>query len=460
MNWENCISEKRSVSSDSKSLDRSNFQRDYDRLIFSSAFRRLQNKTQVFPLPGNAFVHNRLTHSLEVSCVGRSLGVQIGNHIAQNILKEDTTTRAIFYLYDLPSVIAAACIAHDIGNPPFGHSGEKAISTYFLQNKDRYYGDKRLIDYYNEKEWADVTNFEGNANALHILTNNYTGKMPGGLMLTYTTLASILKYPCEADAMDRNYKHRKKFGFFQQDQAAFYEVVEATNMIQDESTDFISFKRHPFVYLVEAADDICYRIIDLEDANRIGILPTEQVSEFFFDIIKEINRGENDLDMIKQKFHYIKDANERISYLRAKCINTLVMECRDLFAENAEYIIEGTWNDTLIDNIEMRCKPLQMAYKISIDKIYNHRSVIEVELAGYNVMSELLDLFLPAMLTPKKSSIQKKTLSLVPGQYINVEEDSPYINTMTLVDFIAGMTDGYATELYKNCKGIEIARHK
>lgn len=460
MNWRNCISEKRSVSSDSTPLDRSNFQRDYDRLIFSSSFRRLQNKTQVFPLPGNAFVHNRLTHSLEVASVGRSLGAQIGSYLANDVLNDPFSAEGLFYTYDLASVIGAACIAHDIGNPPFGHSGEKAISSYFESNADRVIGDRKLTDYFSEKEWSDLSNFEGNANALHILTNNYNGKLSGGLMLTYTTLASILKYPCEADAIDRNYKHRKKYGFFLQDQAAFYEIVEATNMLEDESSEFISYKRHPFVYLVEAADDICYRIVDMEDAHRLGILSTEIVSESFFDIIKAINRPENDHNHIASKVGTIADANERIAYLRAKCINTLVLECKDLFAENAEYIIDGTWNDTLIDNIEARCKPLQSANKLSVDKIYNHRSVIEVEMAGYNVMSELIDQFLPSLLKVQKSAIDKKAITLIPNQYRCEMDESPYIVTMALIDFIAGMTDGYATELYRNIKGIDIARHR
>lgn len=457
MTWENCISADRSGQYKSTTSSRSEYQRDYDRLVFSSAFRRLQNKTQVFALPGNVFVHNRLTHSLEVSSVGRSLGQLIGDHLAANDVKNSSPEILEFYKYELPYVISAACLAHDVGNPPFGHSGEKAISSFFIENENQ------LIHHFNEKEWSDLTNFEGNANALHILTTEYTGKIFGGQTLTHTTLASILKYPCEAQAMDKTQKHKKKYGFFQCDKKQFEEIAHATNMVLEPNIDgHLCYKRHPFVYLVEAADDICYRVIDMEDAHRIGILTTEHVVSCFTQIIKDLNRPELDLAKIHSRLVNLKDNNEAVAYLRAKLINALVLACTDVFIENKAAILAGNWNGTLVDQIESSSEGIKNANDISISLIYNHRSVIEVELAAFNVLSELLHLFVfPKLKSTKLNHIEEKTIMLIPPQFIPTDKACrPYDHVIRIIDFIAGMTDGFATELYRKTKGIEIAAHR
>lgn len=456
MTWENCISSGRSGQYKSTASSRSEYQRDYDRLVFSSAFRRLQNKTQVFALPGNVFVHNRLTHSLEVSSVGRSLGQLIGDHLAANDVKNSSSDVIEFYKYELPYVISAACLAHDVGNPPFGHSGEKAISSFFIENT------AILQPHFNDKEWSDLTNFEGNANALHILTTEYTGKIKGGQTLTNTTLAAILKYPCEAQAIDKTQKHRKKYGFFQCDQKQFEEIASATHMHLDMDIDGrICFKRHPFVYLVEAADDICYRVIDMEDAHRIGILTTDHVVSCFVDIIADLRRPEMDMSKIQNTLKDLKDANEKVAYLRAKLISALVIACKDTFIENKQAILDGTWNSTLIDHIESTSPGVKNANEVSINLIYNHRSVIEVELAAFNVLSELLHLFVMPKLKTKLNHIEAKAMFLIPPQFIPENKDArPYDHVIRIIDFIAGMTDGFATELYRKSKGIEIAAHR
>ncbi|HMP29737.1 MAG TPA: dNTP triphosphohydrolase [Saprospiraceae bacterium] len=456
MNWDNCISAQRSGKYKSSASSRSEYQRDYDRLVFSSAFRRLQNKTQVFALPGNVFVHNRLTHSLEVSSVGRSIGNLVGEHIAFSDVHNAKASVKEFYKYELPYVISAACLAHDVGNPPFGHSGEKAISYFFEKNEGS------LKSYFNEREWSDLTNFEGNANALHILTTEYTGKISGGQTLTNTTLASILKYPCEAEAINKSFKHRKKYGFFQCDKNQFLDIAKATHMIKDDSvSDFTVFKRHPFVYLVEAADDICYRVIDMEDAHRIGILTTEHVVECFTNILADLDRPELKISKIKNRLTQLRDNNEKVAYLRAKLINGLVTECTDVFIQNKDLILEGKWNSTLLDEIESKSTAVQYADEVSIRLIYNHRSVIEVELAAFNVLSELLELFVFPKLKTKLNHIEEKTMSLIPPQFIPSDINaSPYEHIIRIVDFIAGMTDGFATELYRKSKGIEIAAHR
>lgn len=457
MNWENCVSESRTGNIKPTANVRTNFQRDYDRLIFSSAFRRLQNKTQVFPLPGNTFVHNRLTHSLEVACVGRSLGDIVGSKLLNHDLQDAKESVKLFYEYDLPAVIAAGCLAHDMGNPPFGHSGEKAISTFFKEHDGLSIDGQSLRDHFTEHEWSDLTNFEGNANALHILTHAYEGKLHGGQSLTYTTLASILKYPCSSTEVDKSFKHRKKYGFFKTDEVVYNEIVKQTNMHKD-TTASGAYHRHPFVYLVEAADDICYRIIDMEDAHRIGIIATSDLVGVLTDIITDLQPTE--IKKVNQRLSTLSDANEKISYLRAKCINFLVSHAATVFMDNRAEILAGTWNDTLIDVVEQQSKSLVEADNLSKAKIYNHNSVIEVEIAGYHVMSGLLKLFIPAALSSNPGTLGRKMLQLVPTQFGVKEASTAYDKAMAVVDFIAGMTDGYATELYRKASGIEIAKHR
>jgi dGTPase len=454
MNWNNCISYNRTGANKSSVSTRSHFQRDYDRIIFSSAFRRLQDKTQVFPLPGNTFVHNRLNHSLEVSSVGRSLGHIIGIYIAENV-KDLTEEAKSFYKYDLSSVIAAGCLAHDIGNPPFGHSGESAISSFFKINKNELFNGKSLDSHFNSLEWNDLTNFEGNANALNIVTNNYPGKSTGGLSLTYSTLASVLKYPCNSSQIDKSKKHLKKYGYFQKDVEVFKDICIETNMIQSNDQ---TYARHPFVYLVEAADDICYRIIDIEDAHRINILATDFVKDLFIRIITEVT-GSNE-DSIKITLNNISDENEQISYLRAKAINALISKSTEVFQTNMDSIIDGSWDNTLFDTIEQNSESLKEAKWLSIEKIYNHTSVIEIELTGYNIINTLLSQFIPLVLNSSLTDLEQKTLLLVPTQFKYGESSSNYLKTIGILDFISGMTDGYATELYQKLTGIFIGNYK
>ena len=353
MQFENIFTEKRVGSDKIPVGPRSGFQRDFDRLIFSSAFRRLQNKTQVFPLPGTAFVHNRLTHSLEVASVGRSLGKIIGEKISKAYKNDEEVYE--FYRYELSNVIAAACLAHDIGNPAFGHSGEKAISAYFIENAATLIDGVPLKTFFSDKEWKDLTSFEGNANAVRILTHSFRGRFKGGFGLTYTTIASILKYPCESGATDKNFKHRKKYGFFQTEKETVLKIAADLQMI-NESNDPIVFKRHPFVYLVEAADDICYSIVDMEDAQRLGILRKEEVEEAFMFVIRSIDK--NDADKTFGYYKSIDDANEGIAFLRARIINLLVNQSAEVFLSHQKEILSGSFNDTLIDNIEKTFKNL------------------------------------------------------------------------------------------------------
>ena len=429
-------------------VSRTDFQRDFDRIIFSSAFRRLQNKTQVFPLPGSVFVHNRLTHSLEVSSVGRSLGSLAGEFIVQNFENELTEDSKNFYLYNLNNVIAAACLCHDIGNPAFGHSGEDAIASFFEKNESE------LKPKFTEKEWADLVNFEGNANAIRILTHKQTGKDEGGTQLTYTTLASIAKYPCEAIAKKKGHVNRKKFGFFQSEKQTFLNIANATKMIA-ESEEPTIFKRHPFVWLVEAADDICYNIIDMEDAHRLGIISTADCENLFMDLIQSVN--EKDAKRSAEKLLLFSNKNERISYLRAKVINALINKSTELYQLHFSEIIDGTLNKALLDIFKSESESFQEVERFSIEKIYGHRSVVEIENAGYNVMYELLNHFIPPIIKEKseRKGFEKKALQLIPSQFI-YEDGTVYEKVLGVLDFVSGMTDNFATDLYRKIKGIDI----
>ncbi len=459
MNWETIFTTQRIGQEKESTGPRSGFQRDFDRLIFSSSFRRLQNKTQVFPLPGSTFVHNRLTHSLEVASVGRSLGSIAGEKISREIGDKNDDSYE-FYKYELGNVIAAGCLAHDIGNPAFGHSGEKAISAYFINNAYTKIEGGELQSLFSEKEWADISNFEGNANAIRILTHHFKGRLMSGLGLTYTTIASILKYPCEATAINKQFKHRKKYGFFQSEINAVHSIAEKLGMEREDSETVI-YQRHPFVYLVEAADDICYSIIDIEDANRLGILSHEVVKDLLLHAIRCLNINKEEENHTLKTYNRIGDLNEKISYLRAKAINLLTTRAAEVFCDNKQQILAGTFKDTLLDNIENSCGALKELMKISNEKIYNHDTVLEIEIAGYNVMAELLNLFVPALLRQKPDHKDQKILKLFPTQFTEFEEtDSAYEKVLNAFDFISGMTDLYATEMYRKLKGVEIPQHR
>ncbi len=442
MNWKQLLSVRRwgyeSYKTDDQHDARSEFQRDYDRLIFSSPFRRLQNKTQVFPLPGSVFVHNRLTHSLEVASVGRSLGRIFYNEMR----KQDPGIDAeLPYLQEVGNIVSAACLSHDLGNPAFGHSGEAAISNYFTDGAGEAFEEQ-----VSAAEWADLTHFEGNANALRILTHPFAGKDEHGFALTYSTLAAIVKYPCTAaDGHDKQVLHRKKYGFFQSELDVFEQIAAELGLLKDPELQ-TAYKRHPLVYLVEAADDICYNIIDLEDAHRLNILPYEAVEQLLLPLCRE--------DRLRQRLEKLDDPDSRVSLLRAKAINTLIMACAQAFAKEQSAILNGTFDRSLMDAIDTDLVgAMREIARVSVKKIYNAQSVVQIEVAGYKVMNGLLEEFIPAYLKPKKTKYDEKLLALMPRQFDTEREDA-YSKVRAVLDFVSGMTDLYAVELYRKIKGI------
>lgn len=450
MNLNNLYSDTRTGKAiPSTNIDvRTDFQRDFDRIIFSSPFRRLQNKTQVFPLPGSVFVHNRLTHSLEVASVGRSLGTLVGDFITSKYGDDLSEQSKKFYTYGLSTVLSSACLCHDIGNPAFGHSGEDAISNFFIKNEGS------LRSYFSEKEWLDFVQFEGNANAIRVLTHQQNGKTEGGMMLTYSTLSAIAKYPCESGGSKKGITHRKKFGFFQSELETFVNVAEATAMVAEQSEPLI-YRRHPFVWLVEAADDICYNIIDLEDAHRLGIIGHDSCVELLVDLIDSI--GFDSSSKVKQRLSHFTDKNDQVSYLRAKAIYALTMKSKSTYENHFESIVAGEHSTPLFDQVKTDCKGLQQIIHFSIENIYNHRSVLEIENAGYNVMFELLSHFVPPIIKQKdaRSKSETKAIKLVPAQF-QYENGSTYQRVLGILDYVSGMTDNYATDLYRKIKGIDI----
>lgn len=441
MNWEQLLSAKRWGSEHRYIEDpeeaRSEFQRDYDRLIFSSPFRRLQNKTQVFPLPGSVFVHNRLTHSLEVASVGRSLG-----RIFYNKLKKDqpTVDTRLPLISEIGNIVAAACLAHDMGNPAFGHSGETAISHYFKHDEGKIYQDQ-----VSEAQWKDLINFEGNANAFRILTHSYAGKGNGSFALTYSTLAAIAKYPCDSIAgHNKDNIYTKKYGFFQSEKEGFERIANELG-IEKVGDNPLSYKRHPIVYLVEAADDICYNIIDLEDAHRLKILSYQEVEALLLKLCND--------PKLPERLSAIEDDDAKISLLRAKAISVLIFSCSDLFYQEQQSILAGDFNESLMDKID---EPYRSAMKeiakISRQKIYNYPSVVQIEVAGFKVIGGLLEEFVPAYLN-NDTHYHKKLVDLIPKQFHTKNQDT-YSKLQAVVDFVSGMTDLYAVELFRKIKGI------
>ena len=437
MNWQQLISNKRFGLEEIHEMrkdDRSEFQRDFDRLIFSAAFRRLQNKTQVFPLPGSIFVHNRLTHSLEVSCVGRSLGDSISNRLLSKHPELVAT-----HVSEIGAIVSAACLAHDLGNPPFGHSGEKAISTYFSEGKGL-----ALKGQLSPMEWEDLTHFEGNANAFRLLTHQFLGRRKGGFVMTYSTLASIVKYPYPSILAGK----KSKFGYFVSEMDDYFKIAEELGIKRLGTEGEVPlYARHPLVFLVEAADDICYQMMDIEDAYKLKLLTPRETKELYQLFLSEKQKARVD-----EVFRLVSDENEQIAYLRATVIGILVKECTKVFMENENSILEGTFEGALIKHINA---PLNEAYKrctqVAVEKIYRSRDVLDIELAGFHVISTLLELMIDAVQSPDKA-YSELLINRVSSQY-DIKAPTLYGKIQAVLDYISGMTDVYALDLYRKIKG-------
>ena len=442
MNWQQLISNKRlgqELRHPERHDDRSEFKRDYDRLIFSAPFRRMQNKTQVFPLPGSIFVHNRLTHSLEVASVGMSLG----NDVARALKRVRPELSGTLF-EELGTIVSTACLAHDMGNPPFGHSGEKAIQAFFREGRGL-----ALKSRVSAQMWEDLTHFEGNANAFRLLTHRFHGRRDGGFVMTYSTLASIVKYPYSSECAGK----KGKFGFFCFEQEAFQRIADDLGMLRlSAEGEPLRYARHPLVYLVEAADDICYEIMDIEDAHKLKILTygeTESLLLGFFDedTRKYILRRIVDED--------VTDDNEKVVYMRARVIGKLVAECTRAFVEHEDEIMSGTLKGSLIDHTDPLVRDAYRACaRLSSDRIYNSKPVLDVELSGYRIIETLMETLIEAALSPEKfhSGQLRKRFS---SQY-DINSDDLETRVMAVIDFVSGMTDVFALDIYQKINGTSL----
>lgn len=435
MKWEQLISDKRlglEEFHDPRTHSRSDFQRDYDRMIFSSPFRRLQNKTQVFPLPGSIFVHNRLTHSLEVSSVGRSMA----NEVTDLLLARHTEPEIREKLRNIGDIVAAACLCHDLGNPPFGHSGEKTISSFFTEGPGL-----ELRSELTPQQWNDFTHFEGNANSFRLLTHKFAGRRDGGFAMTYSTLAAVVKYPHSSLQANKN----GKFGFFASEEETYMKVAAELGIPLIEETG--RYARHPLVYLMEAADDICYQIMDMEDAHKLKIVSTAEVKELFFAFF-----GEEEHGRLQRHIDRLADPNEQIAYLRSNVIGALVTACAREFVDNEEAILDGSYEGTLIGNLKGNLrKGYTDCSAAAHDRIYNAPEVGDIEIAGNRIITYLLRHLTEAVLHPERN-YSKLLLGQMPQQY---ETSAPtlYERVQSVLDHISGMTDVYALNLYRKLNG-------
>lgn len=444
MNWEQLLSLKRFGDTNKrlrKEQDetRLGFEVDYDRVIFSSEFRSLQDKTQVIPLSKTDFVHTRLTHSLEVSVVGRSLGRKVG----QKLLEKHPHLQNVhgYQANDFGAIVAAAALAHDIGNPPFGHSGEKAIGEFFKTGNGLEFKSQL-----SEKEYQDLCDFEGNANGFKILTESRQGR-EGGLRLSYATLGAFMKYPKESlPKKPTQHIADKKYGFFQTEKEAFVDVANELGLIKRGEQKDVSYTRHPLAFLVEAADDICYTIIDFEDGINLGLIEEEYALEY---LIKLVSNTIN-----TEKYHSLLNTQDRVSYLRALAINTLINEAVDMFMKHETEILNGEFSKALLDHSKYEAQ-INDIIKISIKNVYQSKEVIDKEIAGYEVLNQLLNVFTSAVykdFTNTLSNYDKLVLKLLP-ETIDTKQDHLYNNLLSVCNYISKLSDSNAILTYRNLKG-------
>ena len=446
MNWEQLLSLRRQGDSSKRLRNeqdetRLGFDVDYDRIIFSPEFRSLQDKTQVIPLSSTDFVHTRLTHSLEVSVVARSLGRKVGVKILEKYPSLDTIHG--YKANDFGSIVAAAALAHDIGNPPFGHSGEKAIGHFFRNGSGKNYKSELT-----PKQYQDLCDFEGNANGFKILTQDVKGR-PGGLRLSYATLGAFTKYPKGSLPIKPNsHIAFKKYGFFQSESETFSLLAKELGLLKLEDSPETLYSRHPLAYLVEAADDICYTIIDFEDGINLGLIEEDYALEYLIKLVKD--------NIQTDKYNSLTNKKARVSYLRALAIGTLIDDAVSLFIENEASILDGSFGVSLLEKSRYKAQ-MDDIIKLSIDKVYNSDEVIDKELSGFEVINELLFRFSNAVNNcyhGTGSHYDKLILKLFDSE-LDYKNDKLYNRMMAVCSLVASYSDSNAILIYRKIKGLE-----
>ena len=443
MNWEQLLSLKRFGDTNKrlrKEQDetRLGFEVDYDRIIFSSEFRSLQDKTQVVPLSKTDFVHTRLTHSLEVSVVGRSLGRKVGRLLLEKHPHLENVHG--YKMNDFGAIVAAAALAHDIGNPPFGHSGEKAIGAYFKSGNGA-----EFKSHLTNEEYQDLCDFEGNANGFKILTESREGR-EGGLRLSYATLGAFMKYP-KASLPKKPTHHiaDKKYGFFQSEKEMFADVASELGLTK-RSNEYMSFQRHPLAFLVEAADDICYTIIDFEDGINLGLIQEEYALEYLINLVRGKIKTEN--------YHALKTTEDRVSYLRALAIGTLIDEAASLFMTHEEAILAGKFETALLDVSQYKAQ-IKDIIDLSVKNVYRSKEVIDKEISGYEILNQLLNAYGKMAFNYFEGTMTNydKLLHNVLPETVKLTNDALYENLLAVCLYISKLSDTNAMLLHQKLKG-------
>ena len=439
MNWEQLLSlhrygDKTKRLRKEQDETRLGFEVDYDRIVFSAAFRSLQDKTQVIPFSKTDFVHTRLTHSLEVSVVARSIGRLAGKAILEK--HPHLSEIHAYQSNDFGAIVAAAALAHDIGNPPFGHSGEKAIGHFFSDGSGAGY--KAEL---NALEYEDLCKFEGNANGFKIVSQSMEGA-PGGLRLSAATLGAYMKYP-KASLPHKPTQHvaDKKFGFYQAQATDFSTLAQDLGLASTKGTYF----RHPLAYLVEAADDICYTIIDFEDGINLGWISESYALEYLINLVKD--------SIDKKTYASLKHTPQRMSYLRALAINSLIKDAVAIFLKNEEAILSGSFPHALLDKSKYAAQ-IDDIISLSVEKVYHSPEVLQKEIVGYKVITTLLDAFTTAAVHEFKGeadAYDQLILRLVP-KGTPFLSDSLYDTLLNATCYVASLSDGKAMELSKKMK--------
>lgn len=435
MNWQQLLSLQRHGDTQDRPRNaqdelRLGYDVDYDRIIFSQHFRSLQDKTQVIPLSQTGFVHTRLTHSLEVSVVGRSLGRMAGAMLLEKY--PDLVTLG-YKAQDFGAIVGAAALAHDIGNPPFGHSGEKAIGSYFTYGKGM-----DVVSTLSRKQQYDLLHYEGNANGYRLLNYSHAG-VDGGLRLSYATLGAFIKYPKESLPVKPSaHVSQKKFGIFQADFEHFKQVADILGLANTSGT-VEPYHRHPLAFLVEAADDICYNIIDFEDGINLGWISEEYALEYFINLVRPTIKTAS--------YSALKTTADRLRYLRSLAINNLITDCVRIFMENETAILAGTFTKSLTDLSSYKVQ-IEDILKITVEKVYQHHDVINKELAGYTIISTILDAVIAAAvhdLNDCCTTYDKLVLKSCNG--INLHADNLYERLLDVCGYVASLTDSQTIQL-------------
>ena len=415
-------------------LGRTPFHKDYDRIIFSSAFRRLNRKTQVHPLTENDHLHSRLTHSLEVGCVGRSLGTMVGAAIAGRLPNGMDAS-------DLGAVVQAACLAHDIGNPPYGHSGEDAIRHWFMEDKHQH-----LLEGLSDHQKHDLMTFEGNAQGLRLVTQVEYNRFKGGMRLTYATLGSFLKYPWSVEEVIQG--RAKKFGCYQSELPILREVAGALGLLKRGEDRWC---RHPLVYLVEAADDICYGLIDLEDGVEVGLLRYQEVEDLLAPLL------EDQWEQVAEDIANEDGDRRKLQVLRGYAMEVMVQAVSASFIRNEQALLAGTLEGDIIQHCPAAVKhAVASAKQLARERIFRDGRKLTIEIGAYSTLGTLLEAFLTAAkecATEKRSTFRNARLLELMGGSAPQPDWSLYDSYMRTLDFISGMTDSYAASLAKQFAG-------